>query len=526
MTRHRLRVGAAQFATTQDVDENLVSCLRAIDGAAAQDADLVVLPEFANHISVYESADHCRDVAVDLDGSFLAACAARARRHAIHVVVTVTLRRGDAVTVTNVMLGPDGRVLGTSDKQTLMGNERAYLSGGDATGPVVQTTFGPIGMYSCMDGVTCEVPRGLAVAGARLLTNSLNSFALDEAALHIPVRAAENGVYVVAANKVGPLLPADRVEAFAEALGVPAMMLDGAGESQIVAPDGTVLARAPRVGEAMVVAEVDLSLADHRPHAGRRPELYSPLAVAATEHPAASVPTSVTAAALADLGAVKRAAVADVVVMPELTAAPDELTAVPLLVSTVRDGDAHVGVLRLDGEIVGEQLQLHHTSRHPWATRLCDGLSCFDTPFGRIAILVGDDVLHPETARLAAIAGCHLLAVSHEPVADWQSELALVERAAENRLCLIAAAPEGPHDGTALMSPPADSLWSPERVIAYDGTINTPDVIRSVDGIALGTVHPRRALDREVSRDTNLVDGRPWKGSGILVEQDLNSRPH
>ena len=47
----------------------------------------------------------------------------------------------------------------------------------------------------------------LAVEGAQVLLNSLNSFALDEASLHVPVRAVENKVWVVAANKVGPLVP-------------------------------------------------------------------------------------------------------------------------------------------------------------------------------------------------------------------------------------------------------------------------------------------------------------------------------
>ena len=41
-------------------------------------------------------------------------------------------------------------------------------------------------------------------------------------------------------------------------MGVPGDMLAGAGESQIVAPDGTVVARGPREGEAVVTADIDL----------------------------------------------------------------------------------------------------------------------------------------------------------------------------------------------------------------------------------------------------------------------------
>ena len=142
-------------------------------------------------------------------------------------------------------------------------------------------------MYACMEGVINEVARGLALRGAQVLLNSLNSFALDEADLHIPVRAAENKVWVVAANKVGPLLPRDELPAIAARLGVPPEWLHGAGESQIVAPDGTVVAKAPRTGEAVIVADIDPAEADdkRRPDgtdifATRRPELYGPIAAA------------------------------------------------------------------------------------------------------------------------------------------------------------------------------------------------------------------------------------------------------
>ena len=258
----RLRVAAAQFATSDDVGENLDTCLEMIDEAADAGARLVVLPEFCNHLSVYDDAAHCRQVALDLDGRFVASVAARARARRAYVVLTATVRRSDGVTVANLLLDPEGRMVAQADKQTLMGNERAFLRPGRGAGPVVDTPFGAVGMYSCMDGVTCEVPRALAVRGARLLTNSLNSFALDEASLHVPARAAENQVFVVAANKVGPLVPADRIAAFGQALGVGAEALHGAGESQIVAPDGTAVAKAPRHGRHIVSAVIDLAEVD------------------------------------------------------------------------------------------------------------------------------------------------------------------------------------------------------------------------------------------------------------------------
>lgn len=573
-----LRVAAAQFATSSDIEENLKTCLDMIDAAAATGARLIVLPEFCNHLSVYDSAEHCRRVAVDLDGPFVRSCARRARHHGAHVVLTVTVRRPGGVTVSNLLLDPHGGVVAQADKQTLMGNERAYLRAGPQVAPIVETPFGTIGMYSCMDGVTCEVPRALATGGARLLTNSLNSFALDEAALHVPTRALENQVFVVAANKVGPLLPTDRLDEFSAALAVPPAALDGAGESQIVAPDGSVLAKAPRRGHHVVSATIDLTEVDRvraaYPAPRRRPALYAPLAEPRTQTPPPDSAETLVAAAVAASGGIAAAlahprrrrgrgehpadqppggatpvaggtappctageepsavrrpggapsASADAVrllVMAEFLEPPANIPEDITVVYTRRDGDRHVGVVADASGVRLEQPQLHNTPRLPWARGTGDGLGTLDLPWGRLAVTVGDDIRLPEVARLAAIQGVNVLAVCHRPATATEVKLLLLERAAENRLCVVAAAPAGAVSGCALIDPPADSLWSPERTKPFDGTINMPTLQRLAPGrdCLVGTVHPRRALRREVSRGTELVAGRSRTAATRLIER-------
>ena len=522
-----LRVAAVQFATGTDLDENLATCLRMLDVAAAEGAELVVMPEFCNHLSVYESQEHCRSVAVSLDGPWLGTLARRSAEHGVYTSLTVTVPRdGDRVTATNVLLSPNGEVAATADKQTLMGNERAYLSAGAEMSPVADTAFGPVGLYSCMDGVTFEVPRTFAVRGARLLLNSLNSFALDEARLHIPVRAAENGVFVVAANKVGPLLPAEQVPAFSQALGVPSEALNGAGESQVVAPDGTVMAMAPRQGEAVIVADVDLSLVEPSRLRGRRPEVYRPLAQSHTARPATGLEPEVVVGcvpgARSNPGLVDKAigAGASLVVLPELTPPPPNIPPGVLVVTTALRDDQHLGQLWSADGLVHEQPQTHRSDRHPSATRLGAEMSLCPTPFGDLAVVVGDDHCYPETFRLVAIAGAHLVAVCWQPDSRWECDLALVERAAENRICVAACGPPGPLAATMLLDPPADSLWNPNRSSPYDGTINTPisQRVQPDDGLLIGKLHPGRAVNREASKDTDLVGGRPWQASAVLAK--------
>ena len=513
----QIRVAAGQFAATTDLAENLASCLRLIDEAAANGAALIVLPEFANHLSVYESLDHCRSVAVELDGAWMSTISDRARVLNIDVALAVTVPRDDRVTITSVLFDAVGQIIATADKQTLMGNERTYLTGGASSSPLADTRYGPLGIYACMDGVTFEIPRTFAVRGARLLLNSLNSFALDEAALHIPVRAVENGVFVVAANKVGPLLPVDQVEMFSQALGIPPQVLQGAGESQIVAPDGEVLASASRTEEELIVADIDLAevrpLNDRFGH--RRPEIYGPLAKPHSAAPRDDVPESIVVRCVRSQ--MSDAVEAQLVVLPEGTAPPASIPdGVWVATSAVVD-QRHVGQLWTRNGLRHEQAQLHHSDRFD-TTEFGDELALCETPLGDIALIVGDDHLYPEAVRLAAIQGAHIAIVLYHPTHAWHTDLALRERAAENRLCLVACTPLGV-GGTMVLNPPRDSLWSTDRLHPYDGTINNPDAVVAGpdDSILESRLYPARALRREVSRNTDLVGGRSWQASAALL---------
>ncbi len=541
-----IRVAAVQFATGCDVDENLATALRMIDTAAAEAPQVMVLPEFANHLSIYDDGDHCWSVALELDSPWVTAIGAKAAEHGCWIQVNVTIRRDGPstsrepapgrITNTNLLFDPTGRLAADNDKTVLMGAEGDYLSAASAPAELVDAGFAVIGTYACMDGVIPEVPRGLAVRGATLMLNSLNSFALDEASLHIPVRAAENKVWVVACCKVGPLLPPEKIGLFSAAMGIPGSAMCGAGESQIVAPDGTVVAMGPREGEAVVVAEIDLEAAldKLRPDgtdimSARRPSVYAALAhptPAVDDHPRA---TELVVAVVGGRGhlvdAVAEAveAGAQLVVLGELAGdgCVHDLAAAAgaaVIVTTVRDGDAHVGVVVDSSGIVGRQPQIHRIEAHEWQRTLGESLVPVDLPWGRLGLLVGDDAVFPEVGRLAALAGCDVLAVPFNRREAWESTIGLIERAAENRMCLLAA-DAGGGSGLIVDLPPDFTLWAPSRERVFDGTINRPDVTRCDPGarVTVGSIHPARAVNRQISKGTNLVDDRPWRLMGALV---------
>lgn len=83
-------------------------------------------------------------------------------------------------------------------------------------------------------------------------------------------------------------------------------------------------------------------------------------------------------------------------------------------------------------------------------------------------------------------------------------------------MCLVAANSIG--DSLIVDLPPDFTLWAPSRERVFDGTINRPDVTVVAAGEAgSGVVHPSRSVNRQISKGTNLVDGRPWQLGTALV---------
>jgi predicted amidohydrolase len=321
-------------------------------------------------------------------------------------------------------------------------------------------------------------------------------------------------------------------------VGVPVEMLHGAGESQIVAPDGTIVAMAPRTGEAVVVADIEVEAADdkRRPDGtdvmtSRRPDLYGPILDAPRGRQREAGADELLAAVVNpgegdDVETLLGEAVATgagLVVLPELAEVAPEVIVAALAGSTayvatsVAEGDAHVGlVLSADGVVLRQQ-QLHASAQHPWATALGDSLAVVDLTWGCLALVVGDDALYPETFRLASLQDVDVVAVPFTTQAAADLDPLLLERAAENRLNVAVASRRGAYGGGALYPLSADfTLWAPDRG-PFAGIISRPDPILATRAVEVAILRPACAVNRFVSKGTDLVDGRPWELAQVLV---------
>ena len=560
-----VRVAAVQYHVGTDVEKNLATGLRMLDEAAKCQPDLIVMPEFANHLSWYHDKQHCYDVSVSLDGPFLKAIADKAKALGVYVVTNCTVQRpGNIATGSSLMYSPSGELVADNTKQIYIGHENDFLEKAAEPGPIIETPIGRLGFYACMDGVINETPRGLALRGAQVLCNSLNSFATDEGSLHIPVRAAENRVFVVAANKVGPLVPEEFVAAIAEQTGIPEVFLGGSGDSQIVAPDGTVLAHAKTKGEEVVYADIDPSLADdkRRPDGtdifvSRRPALYGAIARNPKQLPRAEM--SGAASAQASVVMLKHAGncgLDEACQQVAALAADNHIIALPPLVlaSEAEQPEAQLafseqaisrlaavceeawvttalvlknslGKPQYCAVLIGrdglrlQQGQIHHSERFAWSA-LSDEIDTALLPFGRVALLTSDDSIYPEIYRLMAMAGVEVSAVALEPLQHWELETGLLERSAENRINLLVA-PSNPNFGpgfiTALQRDFTVLTQWQER--PFDGLLSQPGWHRMAADkrVISAEIFPACAANKEVSRNTDLVDDRPWQLVEALV---------
>lgn len=245
---------------------NTEKACRMIAEAAAQGADLVVLPELFN--TGYELnivGPHIPELAEPDNGPTISALQEAAREGGCYVVAGLALTHDLAGVAYNsaVFINREGEVEGTYNKQHLWALERFYFrSGGDSL--VFETDFGRVGVMICYDMGFPEVARSLALEGADLIVcpSAWCAEDMDVWDINAPARALENTVFLAAVNRYG----------IEDALVMP-------GHTMVCNPRGHVVARLEEEAEGVLHVEIDLNdIVKHRQKSpylrDRRPDLY------------------------------------------------------------------------------------------------------------------------------------------------------------------------------------------------------------------------------------------------------------
>lgn len=165
----------------------------------------------------------------------------------------------------------DGRLLGVTRMMHITEyacfHEQGYYAEGDREARVYETAVGRVGVAICYDRHYPEYMRRLGELGAQLVVipqaGSVGEWPEGLYEAEVRVAAFQNGYWVALCNRVGE-----------------EERLTFAGESFVVDPEGTVIARGPALEDAIVIAEVDLaripsSTARRLFWRDRRPDVYA-----------------------------------------------------------------------------------------------------------------------------------------------------------------------------------------------------------------------------------------------------------
>ncbi|HTE63492.1 MAG TPA: carbon-nitrogen hydrolase family protein [Solirubrobacteraceae bacterium] len=271
-----MRAAAVQLSSTPDRDRNLEAADRLTRAAAAQGAELVVLPE---KWPVLGTPEQTAAGAEPLDGAALSWARGAARELGIDLVAGSVAERVDGPdrgANTSVHIGPDGEDRAVYRKIHMFDVEvggRSYREseheapGDEIVGSELANGEG-LGLTICYDLRFPELFRILAVRGATVITVPAaftETTTRDHWEVLLRARAIEDQCFVVAANQVGEPAPGIRT----------------GGRSMIVDPWGLVLAQAPDF-ETFILADLDFdrlrgirsklpSLANRQPGAYRWP---------------------------------------------------------------------------------------------------------------------------------------------------------------------------------------------------------------------------------------------------------------
>ncbi|MRT25849.1 amidohydrolase [Enterobacteriaceae bacterium RIT697] len=438
-----IQVATIQFEPTLfRKEENVARLLTLATEAARDGARLIVMPEMATTGYCWQDRAEVAPFVETADGPTSQAFAALAREFNCYLVFGMPER--DAVTDiyynSALLVGPQG-LLGVHRKTHPYISEPKWAANGDVGHQVFNTEIGNIALLICMDIHFIETARLAAMGGAQIICHISNWLAERTPAPYWLTRGWENGCALIESNRWGW----ERGVQFS-------------GGSCIADSQGQLLASCDS-GDQVLSAELTLPL-DNPALKKRRPELYQrlmtntfmwnpqeffglygadPLPPAKDSNIAVAQfrpenDVNANLQQIRDWAGQAKALSVELLVLPEraLTGYAGKMNALTLddapIQAVIRlamelDIALLVGFAERDGShcynscllASSAGMNAHYRQIHlseadqQWASAGDKWVTC-DLPCGRVGLLLGEDLLVPEAARILALEGCDIIA--------------------------------------------------------------------------------------------------------------------
>ncbi|EGQ8515680.1 N-carbamoylputrescine amidase [Vibrio parahaemolyticus] len=277
-----VKFAALQLTKSWDLEDNLAKAKNAIREAAQNGANVILPQELfaAPYFCKKQEAKYFELAEETANSHLIQEMSTLAKELGVVIPVSYFEKAGNTFFNSLVMIDADGTILDNYRKSHIPDgpgySEKYYFSPGDTGFKVWQTKFGKFGAGICWDQWFPELARSLALHGAEAIfyPTAIGSEPQDptlDSRDHwqrtMQGHSAANLVPVIASNRVGIEVD-DGIETTFY------------GSSFITDHTGAKIAEAPREGETIIYAEIDLAATAKARHAwglfrDRRPDLYT-----------------------------------------------------------------------------------------------------------------------------------------------------------------------------------------------------------------------------------------------------------
>jgi predicted amidohydrolase len=189
-------------------DENLDKTLSWIKKAAAEGANLIILPELCVSGYVFNSrVEAFQNAEAVPGGKSVNSWVELASQHDIYLVAGIAEKHCSSLYNTSVLIGPAGYI-GKYRKLHLWFEEKLFFEPGDLGLPLFKVPFGRLGMMVCYDMWFPEISRIYSTMGADIITIPTNWPKYEHSIVGITDKiivsqSHMNGVFIAACDRVG-----------------------------------------------------------------------------------------------------------------------------------------------------------------------------------------------------------------------------------------------------------------------------------------------------------------------------------
>lgn len=491
-----------------EYDSVFSNLLTLTEAAAGAGVDLIVQPEAAYPAYFLGIDEEMKKKALARSEEYVAAIAAVAKRRSVHIVAGVALPVDGDVYNAGIMFDDHGRELGRAYKSNMWHFDAQWFRPGSEY-KAFDTRFGRMGIMVCADGRMPEIARILAQDGARIIIDLVNltaAAARPEALMNqqyafiLPVRAMENGVWLLVADKAG----------------LEAKTASYLGRSMVIDPSGVIVADASPDKQEILYYEIDAN-APVAPLPSRNPGVYGPLVEKTEDLPVfanissgianiSECETMLTAAQFSapDMtGYIEKAGFfchaagfigTRLLCLPMYCGREGVVDIAEALRPRLAKGAMALAGGRLGGGIGGvlfdrDGMRGEFYKTHGDGAHSDKGINVIETPFGKIAVLFGEEPYVPEAPRVAMLQGCDILVWMDDKPRTMNTKV-MQTRAAENKIFAVRTNCTARGDCASVVNP--------------DGAVMT-STFTGIEQAASALVFPPLARAKSVVPGTSVV---------------------